>query len=129
MTVICGTGFFVRCRRERTIERKDVTLRAQCHSCSVPFELRDLYAADPRDADRCPNCAAHLGVAGLGHTTFRIERHLRAFSEALRVLADEPGAFTVDTTGLRKQALEVLDQLDEPPPLNVTTRIASGARR
>lgn len=103
-----------------------MTLRALCHHC---HELFDLYAADPTDADRCPTCTEHLGSAGLGHTTFRIERHLKAFSQALRDLAESPGDFTVDTTILRDRALAAIDQLDQPADLHTSTRIASAARR
>lgn len=106
-----------------------MTLRAQCHACTESFDLARLYAADPNDADRCPNCTAHLGSAGLGHTTFRIERHLKAFRAALRALADNPGAFTVDSSAVRTQALEAIDLLDEPPALNTSTRIAAVVRR
>lgn len=105
-----------------------MTLRAQCHACTESFDLARLYAADPSDADRCPNCTAHLGSAGLGHTTFRIERHLKALTEALRNLAENPGAFTVDSSAVRIQALEAIDQLDEPPALDTSTRIAAFAR-
>ena len=106
-----------------------MTLRAQCHACTESFDLAELYAADPSDADRCPNCTAHLGSAGVGHTTFRIERHLRALTEALRSLADNPGAFTVDSSAVRVQAREAIDQLDKPPSLNTSTRIAAVAGR
>lgn len=106
-----------------------MTLRALCRHCNELFDLSDLYAADPTDADRCPTCAEHLGSAGLGHTTFRIERHLKAFSQALRDLAENPGEFTVDTTILRDRALAAIDQLDQPADLHTSTRIASAARR
>ena len=105
-----------------------MTLRAQCHACTESFDLARLYAADPSDADRCPNCTAHLGSSGLGHTTFRIERHLKALDAALRTLAGNPGAFTVDSSTLRAHALDAIGQLDEPPALDASTRIVSSAR-
>lgn len=105
-----------------------MTLRAQCHACAESFDLARLYAADPADADRCPNCSAHLGSAGLGHTTFRVDRHLKALREALRSLADNPGAFTIDSSGVRSRVLEAIDELDQPPPLHLSTRTAAGAR-
>lgn len=125
----------LRCRSPRPApqraqkERKPVTLRALCHHCNELFELSDLYAADPADADRCPTCAEHLGSAGLGHTTFRIERHLKAFGQALRDLAENPGDFTVDTALIRDRALAAIEQLDQPADLHTSTRIASAARR
>ncbi|CAN5485645.1 hypothetical protein BH10ACT1_BH10ACT1_03280 [soil metagenome] len=105
-----------------------MTLRALCHSCTEPFDLADLYGADPTDANRCPHCGQHLGSAGLGHTTFRIERHLKALTQALHDLAAHPGGFTIDTTTLRADALEAIEQLDEPPPLDTSTRTVSAAR-
>ena len=86
-----------------------------------------LYGADPCDANRCPACAVHLGPSGLGHITFRIERHLKALDQSLRDLADHPGAFTVDSTIVRSQVLASIDQLDDPPPLNTSTRVVPAA--
>lgn len=105
-----------------------MTLRAHCHTCTEVFDLSELYTADPWDADRCPRCTAHLGPSGLGHTTFRIERHLKALDRALRELADHPGGFTVDTTGLRSKVSDAIDQLDDHPPLDRSTRVVSAAR-
>jgi hypothetical protein len=105
-----------------------MSLHAHCHRCTRPFDLPELHGADPRDADRCPRCRAHLGSAGLGHTTFRVERHLEALTRALRDLADHPGAFTIDTGSLRTQLLEAVDGLDAPPDLDRTTRRVSSAR-
>ena len=105
-----------------------MALRAQCHHCIETFELRELYGADPRDANRCPACAAHLGPSGLGHITFRIERHLKALDRSLRDLAELPGAFTVDAAIVRSQVLASIEQLDEPPPLDCSTRVAPAAR-
>jgi hypothetical protein len=106
-----------------------VILRAQCHACTEWFDLARLYAADPNDADRCPNCTAHLGSAGLGHTTFRIERHLKALFQAVECLADQPGAFTVDSSVMRAKANEAIDRLDAPPALDTSTRIAAASPR
>jgi len=105
-----------------------VTLSAQCHKCSRQFDLNDMYAADPCDADRCPKCAVNLGSAGLGHITFRIERHLKAFRRAVRELSENPGGFTVDTAALAACALEAVNQLDQPRALECSTRIVSAAR-
>ncbi|WP_426570822.1 hypothetical protein [Aquihabitans sp. McL0605] len=105
-----------------------MTLRAQCHSCTEAFDLAQLYTADPFDADRCPKCGAHLGSAGLGHTTFRIERHLKALDQALRALADAPGAFTVDVADLGSHVMAAIDQLDEPPRLDTSTRVVPAVR-
>lgn len=106
---------------------RSVTLQAQCHHCNEAFELSQLYGADPCDANRCPACAVHLGPSGLGHITFRIERHLKALDQSLRDLADHPGAFTVDSTIVRSQVLASIDQLDDPPPLNTSTRVVPAA--
>lgn len=105
-----------------------MTLRAQCHHCIETFELSQLYGADPCDANRCPVCAAHLGPSGLGHITFRIERHLKALDQALRDLADHPGALTVDSAVLRSQVLASIEQLDDPPRLDSSTRVLPAAR-
>jgi hypothetical protein len=107
---------------------RPVALRAQCHHCIESFELSELYGADPCDANRCPVCGAHLGPSGLGHITFRIERHLKALDRSLRELADHPGAFTVDAAIVRSQVLASIEQLDEPPPLNSSTRVAPAAQ-
>ncbi|HWJ98276.1 MAG TPA: hypothetical protein VNQ33_08960 [Acidimicrobiales bacterium] len=122
-------GSPARCHSRHPTKATTVTLRAQCHACTGWFDLARLYAADPCDADRCPNCAAHLGSAGLGHTTFRIERHLKALCAVLGDLAESPGAFTVDSSAVRIQVLRAVDRLDEPPALNATTRISATTRR
>ena len=124
----CGTEISGRCRSQpEPPESNTVTLRAQCHACSTWFDLSQLYGADPTDADRCPACTGHLGAAGLGHMTFRIERHLQALRQAIDDLAAQPGAFTVDSTAVRGLALDAIDRLDEPPDLHTSTRVSAAA--
>lgn len=105
-----------------------MTLSAQCHHCSRPFDLTHARGTDPGDADRCPRCRAHLGTIGLGHLTFRIDRHLAGLERAVRDLADRPGDFSVDTAALRARAIEAIDALDRPPALDTSTRVVSAAR-
>lgn len=77
-----------------------VRTRATCGHCGREFLFFQLYNADPRSGDRCPNCNRHLGIVNVRPLALRTDRIATELVRCLNDLADHDPSFDIDADSL-----------------------------